>query len=168
MQNGRAVEVIKSRRSIRSYLDIQIPDSDLNSILEAGLYAPSGKNRQPWRFLIIKDKNKIRQISKFTAYSRFMHNAPVLVLVYLASSGDYSIEKDALSIGACMQNILLAAAEKGYGSCVIGERYSLKLEIENMNHMEYKLICGICIGKSKEKEYGVEFKESQHFLLGVL
>lgn len=94
MQNGRAVEVIKSRRSIRSYLDIQIPDSDLNSILEAGLYAPSGKNRQPWRFLIIKDKNKIRQISKFTAYSRFMHNAPVLVLVYLASSGDYSIEKD--------------------------------------------------------------------------
>ena len=37
-----------------------------------------------------------------------------------------------------------------------------------MNHMEYKLICGICIGKSKEKEYGVEFKELQHFLLGVL
>lgn len=51
---------------------------------------------------------------------------------------------------------------------VIGELYSLKLEIENMNHMEYKLICGICIGKSKEKEYGVEFKELQHFLLGVL
>ena len=168
MQNCRAIEVIKGRRSVRSYVDIQIPDNDLNTILEAGLYAPSAKNRQPWRFLIIKDKNKIRQISKFTTYSRFMRNAPVLVLVYLASSGDYSIEKDILSIGACMQNILLAAAEKGYGSCVIGELYSLKLEIENMNHMEYKLICGICIGKSKEKEYGVEFKELQHFLLGVL
>ena len=50
---------IRNRRSIRSYSDIHIPEDDLNDILESGLYAPSGKNRQPWRFVIINNSELI-------------------------------------------------------------------------------------------------------------
>ena len=134
-------------------------------MLSAGLYAPSGKNRKPWRFLILKDNNVIRQIAKSTIYSRFIRNAPVLVLVYVIPSSDYSIEKDIFGVGACVQNILLAATEKGYGTCVIGELYLAKFEILESKLHDYKLICGISIGKSKDKLQMVKTKELESFLV---
>ena len=142
-----------------------IPDKDLFEILDAGLYAPSGKNRQPWRFVIVKDKDRIRQISKLTTYSRFIRNAPVLVLVYVIPSTEYPIEKDILGVGASVQNILLAATEKGYSTCVIGELYSAELEILDTKHNDYKLICGISIGKSNAKEQSIKTKELKKFLV---
>lgn len=112
---------IRNRRSIRSYSDIHIPEDDLNDILESGLYAPSGKNRQPWRFVIINNSELIKTIAKTTVYSRFVRNAPILVLVFASTSTEYPLEKDMLSIGACLQNIVLTATENGYDSCIIGE-----------------------------------------------
>lgn len=165
MQNSNIVSIIKKRRSIRSYLLDPIPEQDLYEMLSAGLYAPSGKNRQPWRFLIVKDKNKIKQISKSSIYSRFIRNAPVLVLVYVTPSTDYLIEKDIFGVGACVQNILLAATEKGYGTCVIGELYSAEIEILDSKLYDYKLICGISIGKSKDKPQSVKTKELELFLV---
>ena len=117
-------------------------------MLSAGLYAPSGKNRQPWRFVILKDKDIIRKIAKVTTYSRFILKAPVLVLVYIIPSTEYPIEKDIFGVGACVQNILLSATEKGYSSCIIGELYSTKLDMLDVEVNDYKLICGISLGKS--------------------
>jgi len=159
------LETIKKRRSMRSYMSDPIPEQDLYEILCAGLYAPSGKNRQPWRFAIVKEKDKIRQIAKFTIYSRFVRNAPVLVLVYAIPSTEYPIEKDIFGIGACVQNILLTATEKGYSSCVIGELYSAELEILDAKQRGYKLICGICIGKSNTKRQSVKTIELVDFLV---
>lgn len=45
--------LIIKRRSIRRYIPDPVPDEDINNIIEAGLYAPSGKNRRPWRFAIL-------------------------------------------------------------------------------------------------------------------
>lgn len=165
MQNNDIVKTIKMRRSIRSYLPNLIPDKDLFEILEVGLYAPSGKNRQPWKFVIIKDKHKIRQISKIATYSRFIRNAPVLVLVYVIPSIEYPIEKDIFGVGACVQNILLAATEKGYGSCIIGELYSAELEIFDTKPNDYKLICGISIGKPTAQEQQKRIILLDEFLL---
>ena len=73
---------------------------DLNDILESGLYAPSGKNRQPWRFAIINNSEIIKVIAKTTVYSRFVRNASSLVLVFASTNAEYSLEKDMISIGA--------------------------------------------------------------------
>lgn len=54
---------IKSRRSIRAYLDEKVPQELIEEILEAGRYAPSALNKQPWEFIVITDKNLIREIS---------------------------------------------------------------------------------------------------------
>ena len=58
MQSSNIVKTIKMRRSVRSYMSGSIPEHDLYEILSAGLYAPSGKNRQPWRFYILTDEQK--------------------------------------------------------------------------------------------------------------
>ena len=100
MSKHQLSNTIRNRRSVRSYFDIHIPEDDLNDILESGLYAPSGKNRQPWRFVIINNSELIKTIAKTTVYSRFVRNAPILVLVFASTSTEYPLEKDMLSIGA--------------------------------------------------------------------
>lgn len=154
MWNKSVTEIIKRRVSIRSYKGDVIPDERLNKILEAGLYAPSGKNRQPWRFVVIKDKSIIKDILKLTVRSRFIRNSPVLVLLYIERSDDYAVEKDILSVGACVQNILLAATEKGYGTCVIGELFGKEQAADKILSSTFSnniLICGITIGKILNK-----------------
>lgn len=123
MDCEKLLDLIKKRRSIRNYLPDPIPDEDINSILEAGLYAPSGKNRQPWRFFVVKDVKTIRSIAKTTNYGKFARHAPVMVLVFAKTDSDYPFEKDLIGIGACLQNMMLTATVLGYGSCVIGELF---------------------------------------------
>ena len=52
------LDIIRQRRSIREYKKDMPEDSDIEKILEAGRWAPSGLNNQPWRFLVIKEKAK--------------------------------------------------------------------------------------------------------------
>lgn len=171
MQDNQVTKVIKKRQSVRSYLDIPIPNNDLSSILEAGLYAPSGKNRQPWRFLIIKDVDVIKTIAKSTVYSRFIRNAPIIVLMFAKQDNSYPLEKDMIGIGACLQNILLAATEKEYGSCIIGELYGRKNEL--FEHIkfdckDYLLVCGIALGKMKLVPKDTREKKLSDFVLDTI
>lgn len=147
MVESTVVNVIKKRKSIRKYTSCSISDGVIQELLKCGNAAPSGKNRKPWGFDVIKDKEVIRKISKYTVYSRFLRNAPVLILVYGGFDDSYSKDKDLISIGCCVQNILLAATDMGYGSCVIGELYEQKIEcIEAIKSSQGQLVCGICIG----------------------
>lgn len=171
MQNNQVTKAIKKRQSVRSYLDIPIPDNDLNSILEAGLYAPSGKNRQPWRFLIIKDVDIIKTIAKSTVYSRFIRNAPIMMLMFAKQDTSYPLEKDMIGIGACLQNILLAATEKEYGSCIIGELYGRQNELSEHIKLDSKdclLVCGITLGKMKLVSKDTREKKLSDFVLDTI
>ena len=171
MSKHQLSNTIRNRRSVRSYFDIQISENDLKDILESGLYAPSGKNRQPWRFVIINNSELIKTIAKTTVYSRFVRNAPSLVLVFASTNAEYALEKDMISIGACLQNILLTATEKGYGSCIIGELYNsseMLAEYMKFNISDYLLVCGIVIGVTKSiPKRRSEFK-LKDFILDVV
>ena len=153
MMENTIIDVIKKRKSIRKYTDSSISDSVIQELLKCGNSAPSGKNRKPWEFNVIKDKNVILKMSKYTVYSRFLSNAHVLILVYGRFDDSYSKEKDLIGIGCCVQNILLAATHMGYGSCVIGELYDRKIEcIEPVGSTQGQLVCGICIGAPKNEK----------------
>ena len=171
MPKHQLSNTIRNRRSVRSYFDIQISENDLKDILESGLYAPSGKSRQPWRFVIINNSEIIKTIAKTMVYSRFVRNAPILVLVFASTNAEYSLEKDMISIGACLQNILLTATEKGYGSCIIGELYN-RAEIlggyVDFTINDYLLVCGIVIGVTKSiPKQRSEFK-LKDFILNIV
>ena len=144
-------EVIRNRRSARSFTDYIIPDQEIMEILSAGIVAPSGKNRKPWRFVIVRNRETIKNIARKVTYSRFIRNMHQMILVYADNDDAYPFEKDLIGIGACIENILLTAIEKDYGSCVIGELFDEQDEISqyiNANTAGLKLICGIAIGQS--------------------
>lgn len=70
-------EVIKARRSIRKYKPIPVPDDYVMELLEAARLAPSGANSQPWRFVVIKSEEKLKELQGGTL--RFVAEAPMVI-----------------------------------------------------------------------------------------
>ena len=107
-------EAILKRRSIRKYLDKLIEEEKIIKILEAARWAPSGGNRQPWRFIIIKNKERRIKLSEIAYNQKFVKEAP-LVIAICNKKGE-----SLANIGLSMQNICLEAFDIGLGSCIIG------------------------------------------------
>lgn len=137
-------ENILSRRSIRNYLPTPVSKKDLQEILEAGTWAPSAVNLQPWYFVAIQSKEELAKMSEImervanrlepslkarfanapavvdetTTFVRNLGGAPVYILAFQLKP-DYENKADMinLSIGAALENILLAAHDKGLATC---------------------------------------------------
>ncbi|KDR95755.1 Nitroreductase [Peptoclostridium litorale DSM 5388] len=126
------IETIKNRRSIRKYMPDQLKEDEINAIIEAGLYAPSAHNDQPWHFTVIQDKELMRQISidskeavkkvsKNATLQKMASNeeldifygAPTIIVV----SGEEKAMMPTIDCAAATQNMLLAAESLGIGSC---------------------------------------------------
>ncbi len=115
------IKLIKTRRSIRRFTDEPVSDEFINKVIEAGTWAPSGKNNQPWKFAIIKDRNLKAQVAELTHYSKCVLSANVLIAVFLDNSLSYDKIKDAQAIGSCLQNMLLTIHDQGLGAVWLGE-----------------------------------------------
>jgi len=114
-------EVIKRRRSIRRFTDEPVQDEVIDKIIDAGIWAPSGLNNQPWKFGVIKDKGLKEEIAALTKYSKIVLGANTLIAVFLDHSLSYDRTKDAMAVGACIQNMLLAIHSFGLGAVWLGE-----------------------------------------------
>jgi nitroreductase len=114
------LEAIHTRRSIRKFTGKNIPEELLTKILEAAMYAPSARNTQPWRFVVITNKELLGKIPHIHPYAQMCYDAGAAILV----CGDTSIENLegylALNCGASSQNILLAAHDLGLGGVWLG------------------------------------------------
>jgi len=113
------IEVIKSRRSIRRYKEEKIPRATVIEILEAGRWAPSSTNNQPWRFVVIDDETIIQQVaSESMAFgiNLFVRYAPLIIVIYTFATHRW-VEVDC---GICAENMMLEAHSLGVGSCFIG------------------------------------------------
>ena len=114
-------EVIKNmmeRRSIKKYLPQQISDAELQDILTAGRYAPTGRDRQPLAFVIVQDAETISVLSAMNAEilgtsADPFYGAPTVVLVLAKADVSTRVEDGSLAIG----NMMLAAHSIGVGSC---------------------------------------------------
>jgi len=123
------LSLIKTRRSVRKYKDHPISNGDLKKILEAGRWAPSGANLQPWRFVVIQDKTLIKQIGEFCYFglikSRHVGEAATVIIICADSrSMGNTWEKECMIAGA---NMTLMATALGIGSCWIGAFNELKI-----------------------------------------
>jgi len=134
-------EVIKKRRSIRRFSCKKIEDSKIMKVLEAGRWAPSGYNNQPWRFLVIKNKRILGQIAELTNKwdEKTINNSSICILVYLDKNSANNAEQDNLSIGACIQNILLEACCQKLGACWVCGVLKNKDKINKMLKMPKNL-----------------------------
>lgn len=131
---NETLQIIKERRSIRNFKSDQIREEELQAILEAGFFAPSANNQQPWHFTVVQKKDMIDRLSdNFKELAResdneymkkrgdnegfhLFYHAPTVILL----SGDEKNPSAAVDCAAAVQNMLLQAESFGLGSCWIG------------------------------------------------
>ena len=147
------LNLIKTRRSIRKFTSQEIEDSVLDQIIEAGTYAPSGLNNQPWRFAVIKGKETHNSLASHTRYSTIIKGAPLCIAVFLDVNESYDRTKDIQAIGACIQNMLLAIHALDLGAVWLGEILKNKDEVSKTLKApkNLELMAIIALGHPAEK-----------------
>ena len=118
-------DVIKTRRSIRSYKPTEIPKDVLGRVLEAARVAPSGSNRQPWKYILIKNPELRKKIATLSGGQPWIADAPIVVVACGSDikydRGGYMGEMSFLIDSAIsLTHLILAAREEGLGTCWIG------------------------------------------------
>ncbi|MDD2890690.1 MAG: nitroreductase family protein [bacterium] len=126
-------DVIKIRQSVRAYLDKPVKDNLIEEIIEAARLCPSACNSQPWRFIVVTDKNIKDQITSKVLNGIFLPNswaktAPVIIAVcaelsfvpHTAASTLKKTKLHLLDMGIAIEQMVLKATELGLGTCIIG------------------------------------------------
>lgn len=119
-------DVIAARRSVRFYKPGPIPQNVLERVLGAALTAPSWKNQQCWRFIVIKDADAIKNVGMVLEgnyCASAFNDAPAVVLVAAEPSDSGKLEgKDyyLVDCGIAMEHLMLAATAEGLGTCWVG------------------------------------------------
>jgi len=114
---------MEKRKSIRRYKGEMIPEKELEKILEAGRLAPSARNGQNWKFVVVSDPETRREVASAANNQMFLAGAPVIICVCATepgrkmSCGQYAHTVDC---SIAMTHMILQAAELGIGSCWIG------------------------------------------------
>lgn len=150
---NKVLESIRERRSVRKFTDEPVTEEEIEQILEAARWAPSGKNNQPWRFLVIRQGDEKAKVAECTHYSDTVRQARVLIAVYLDRKATYDRTKDVQSIGACCQNIWLATHSLGLGAVWNGEILNHRGCVEEVLETpeELELMALFCIGHPAER-----------------
>jgi nitroreductase len=115
-------EAIKTRRSVRKYKPQPIPEDHLRQIMAAAQLAPSAGNRQPWRFILVKDPETKKQLGTIARNQTWISDAGVIVAALAMDKKNPEVyerwaERDVMT---AVEHMVLAAWELGYGTCWIG------------------------------------------------
>ena len=120
-------QAIMARRSIRKYLDKPVEHEKLAYLVECGINAPSGSNRQPWVLRVVENQELLaqvndvfkqqnaKQVARDKGFKNLFRNAPNIILVCTPAKGGGEIDAGMLG-----QNIMLAAQSIGLGTCCLG------------------------------------------------
>lgn len=168
--SNAVLDNIYQRRSVRNFSDKEVSDEIIKEIIRAGIYAPTAVNKQPWRFVVIKNKQLIEEYDdrakkaflaaykdtenpdmvRFVQYlskptTRIFYGAPVLILVFASPN---VINEHDCALAA--ENMMLAAHSLGIGSCWIGLAGGLGYDMEFLKEVGvpegHKLIAPLIFG----------------------
>jgi nitroreductase len=169
MLDGKQIlEFITSRQSDRKYEDRPVEQDKLDRIIEAARMSPSANNAQPWKFIVITDRELLGKIAeaasaRLLGMNGFVRQAPVQIVIVrekadiqtraagIVKSRDYSL----IDIGIAAENVCLQAEAEGLGSCIIGwfDEPSLKkhLGIPSAKRVELIITIGYSLSNQREK-----------------
>ena len=168
------IENIQTRRSIRDYLETPLYEQTLRKIIDAGRYAPTGLNLQPWCFVVVQNKEVLKMLSNYAQpiliknlegrndagavnflkrvqdkNFNLFYNAPVLILV-IGTKNNALTDYDC---SMCAENMMLAAQSLGIGSCWIGGAAVIQQSEELMEELKiprnYKIVAPLIFGYPK-------------------
>jgi nitroreductase len=171
------LQAIAARRSIRKYQETPVPEEVMRQILHAGTQAPSGKNRQPWRFIVVQGEARAEMVRVMRAgidhleeegietgsakwSVKIMEQAPVTVFVfnpyteYAQPLDDIGARMmnivDVQSVGAAIQNMLLTATDLGLGSLWICDVFYAYTELCEWLGETHQMIAAVSFGYADE------------------
>jgi nitroreductase len=169
---NETLDIIKKRRSVRSFKQEQISDSEIATIIEAGTYAPSGRGDQSWQFTVVQNAELLNELSE--AIKRIYatldnpglqslgkneklhlyYHAPTVIFI----SGSKNALLPQLDCAACLQNMLLAAESLNIGSCwisgidLLAASEESRPVLEKLNiPLDYKPYFSVALGFKKNE-----------------
>jgi F420 biosynthesis protein FbiB-like protein len=175
----QTMDAIRERRSIRTFKETPVPEDEIRAMLHAATLAPSGKNRQPWRFVVVqgdqrdemvrvmqegieklKDQGVETGSSEWTV--KVMAQAPATIFIfdpYEANEEDWERDfvdflgdtVDIQSIGAAIQNMLLAATDKGLGTLWICDVFYAYPELCDWLGEDHLMVAAVSVGYPDEE-----------------
>ena len=116
-------EAIEKRKSIRDYKDTPVPEDKLLRVLEAARLAPSGGNRQQWKFVVVRDADKRQRLSRAANGQAQVARAPVVIAGVSTAPENMMMCKVPgypVDLAIAIDHMTLAAVEEGLGTCWIG------------------------------------------------
>lgn len=161
------LEAIYTRRSVRQYESTPVARKDILEIVKAGSWAPSGLNNQPWRFVIVYDPAVRSKLAQHTKYRKIVEDASACVMVFIDQDSMYNEIKDHQAIGACLQNMLLAAHGLGLGAVWLGEILNKAEEVNALLELppNLNLMAVVAVGHPLKRNQRSQRKAMSFLLL---
>ena len=147
---NEAIQVIKTRRSVRKFQARAVSEDIIKDILDCARLAPTARNLQPWLFGAVTESHLKKQLAELTDHGRFIKDCAVCFVVFADANQKYFLEDGC----AATENILLACAAHGIGSCwVAGHKKGYAEDIQNLLGVPkpFTLISLIAAGYSEQK-----------------
>ncbi len=119
------LDIIRKRSSVRKYKSDAIPEDVLNRVLEAARLAPSGSNRQPWKFILVTDPAMKKKLVPACRGQAFIAEAPVVIAACGYPDQSYPrqggyMKSWPIDVTCALDHLMLQACEEGLGTCWIG------------------------------------------------
>ena len=109
------VSFLRTLRAVRSFRPDPVPQEVLDDVLEVARWSGSATNKQPWEFLIIRERDTLRSLASLGGYAGHLAGAPLGIVLVMAGE---RAEQETYDEGRLAERIMLAAHAHGVGSCI--------------------------------------------------
>lgn len=170
-ENNYFLALAKKRKTTYEFTERKLPPRELELILEAGRWAPSCQNTQPWRFLVVLDKKKIEQLMKTANYGDF-HTPPTVIIALLLvqkfcqgdnlscfRGKDTGFYDSLMCIGMAGLNMVLQAADKNINSCLLTPHQQ---EVKRILRIRKEDLVPLFIGFGYQKKSAFQKKRERY------
>jgi len=160
-------EAIQKRRSIRKYLPRKVENDKLDRVLEAARLAPSAKNLQEWRFVVVRDEGRRKRLAEAAKGQTFVGEAPV-VIASCATITDYVMTCGQLTypidLAIAVEHMVLQATAEGLGTCWIGAFYEEEVKKVLNIPPEVRVVALLPLGYPDESPFSRPRKKMEEII----
>ena len=117
METPDAIEFLRSLRSVRRFTDQPVPQDAVDDLLTVARWSGSAKNVQPWEFIVVRDRETLRQLGALPGYVTHLAGAPLVIVLVMDGDPD-AVQQETFDEGILSQRIQLAAQAHGLGSSI--------------------------------------------------
>ena len=108
------LDCIRTRRTVREFKDEPVSDESLGKLLAAARWAPSSRNQQPWRLIVIRDRDTLTKMGETASSGGFLARAPLAIAIVMVNA-----DQPRMDAGRALQQMELAAWDDGMGTCYV-------------------------------------------------